>query len=55
MKGFLLNVKKFLTLDISPKKDNNKVKKNSIFDAEKLINYIKTKGIKEADLLLSGS
>ena len=28
MKGFLLNVKKFLTLDISPKKDNNKVKKS---------------------------
>ncbi|MFO1130338.1 MAG: toprim domain-containing protein [Rickettsiales bacterium] len=26
---------------------NNKVKKNSIFDAEKLINYIKTKEIKE--------
>lgn len=28
MKGFLLNVKKFLTLDISSKKDNNKVKKS---------------------------
>lgn len=28
MKGFLLNVKKFFTLDISSKKDNNKVKKS---------------------------
>lgn len=28
MKGVLLNVKKFLTLDISSKKDNNKVKKS---------------------------